>query len=81
MNVCMSLCVSVPYRSTHHSSDCYETFTSCSKHALSGFGNLKKLKTVLAGVPCVLIPGEHTFHPIAKKFSQVETMLAMVLEI
>ena len=37
----------VPYRSTHHSSDCDETFRSCCKHACSGFGNLK---IVLAGV-------------------------------
>ena len=41
----------------------------------------KKLKTVLDGVPGVLIPGAHTFHPITMKLSQVENMLAMILEI
>ena len=45
----------LPYRSTHHSSDCNETFTSCCKHARGGFGNVKKFKIVLAGVPGVAL--------------------------
>ena len=77
----MNVCVSVPYRSPHRSSDCDETFTSCCKHARSGFGNLKNLEIVLVGVPDVALPGAHTIHPIAMKLSQVVNMLAMVLEI
>ena len=30
----------VALKSTHHSSDCDETFTSCFKHARRGFGKL-----------------------------------------
>ena len=30
-----------PYRSTHRSSDCDETSTSCCKHAHGGFEHLK----------------------------------------
>ena len=51
----MSVCVCVPYRSTFRSSDCDETFTSYCKHSRGGFGNLKNLKTVLAGVPGVAL--------------------------
>ena len=36
-----------PHKSTHRSSDCDETFTSCCKHARDGFEN-KKIKIVLA---------------------------------
>ena len=75
MNV--RLCVSVPYRSTHCSSDCDETFTSC-KHARVGFGNKKN---VLAGVTGVALQGARTIHPIAMKLSQVVNMPAVILEI
>ena len=63
------MCVSVPYRSTHRSSDCNETFTSCCKHDRSGLGNFIKLKIVLAGVPGVALSlQEHiTVHPIVTK--------------
>ena len=93
-----------------NSSDCDDTFTSCCTHARGGFGNLRKLKTVLAAVSCVALhsdldeilhiwpskqeinhsrgarcctlpTGAHIFHPIAMKLSQVENMLAMILEI
>ena len=43
------------YRSIQQSSDCDETFTGCWKHARGGFGNLRKLKIVLAGVSCVAL--------------------------
>ena len=56
-----------PFRSTHHSSDCNETFTSC-KHARNDFGNIKKLKILLTGVPSVALPGAHTIHPIKKTY-------------
>ena len=52
----MSVCVSVPYRSPHRSSDWNETFTSCCKHSRGGFGNLKNLKIVLAGTPVLHFP-------------------------
>ena len=80
--VCLSVCVSVPYRSPHRSSDCDDTFTSCCKHPRDGFGNLKNLKIVLAGVPDVCPIGAHSVHPIAMKVSQVVgNMLAVVLKI
>ena len=47
----MNVSMFVPYRSSHRSSDCDETFTSCCKRARGGFGNLENLKIVLAGVP------------------------------
>ena len=47
----MSVSFFVPYRTTHPSSDCEETFTSCCKHVLGGFGSLNNIKNVLAGVP------------------------------
>ena len=72
----------LPYRSIHSSSDCDETFTSCCKHPRGGFGNLKNLKIVLAGVPGVALSGAHTFHPIEMKLSQVVvTIPGVVLEI
>ena len=55
LSVCVCVCVCVPYRSTHRSSDCDESFTSCYKHSRGGFGNLKNLKIVLAGVPGVAL--------------------------
>ena len=42
----------VPYRSTHCSSDCDESFTGCCKHARGGFGNFK---IVQAGVLSVAL--------------------------
>ena len=54
-SVCLSVCMCVPYRSPHRSSDCDETFTSCCKNSRGSFGNLKKFKIVLAGVPGVAI--------------------------
>ena len=45
----------LPYRSTHRSSDYDETSKSYCKHARGGFGNLKNLKIVLAGVPGVAL--------------------------
>ena len=48
-----------PYRGIHRLSDCDETFTSYWKHARDGFGNLKNVKIVLAGVPGVALQ-EHT---------------------
>ena len=51
-----------PYKSTRRSSDCDETVRNCCKHARGGFGNLKKLKIVLAGVSGVALSlQEHTF--------------------
>ena len=44
-----------PYRVIHRSSDCNETFTHCCKHCCGGFGNLKNLKIIPAGVPGVVI--------------------------
>ena len=46
----------VPYRSPHRSSDCDETSISCCKYSRGGFGNLKNLKIVLAGVPVLHFP-------------------------
>ena len=72
----------VPYRSTHGSSDCDETFTSCCKHDRGCFQNLKNLKILLAGVPGVPLPGAYNFHLIAMKLSQVVVnMIVVVLEI
>ena len=45
----------LPYRSIEYSSDCDETFTSCWKYAGGGFGNLRKLKIILAEVSCVAL--------------------------
>ena len=68
-------------RSTHPSSDCDETCISC-KHARNGFGKIKILKIILTGVPIVVLPGAHSFHPIALRLLQVVlNMLEMVLEI
>ena len=57
----------LPQRSTHHSSDCDETFTSC-KHARGGFGNLKNFKIGLAGVPCAALHFDldEIFHKLMK---------------
>ena len=59
-----------PYRSIRHSSDYDVTFKSCCKHARDGFGNLKNLKIVLAGVPGVALSvQEHTpFIPLQRNF-------------
>ena len=78
MSVCLCVCLSVPYRSPHRSSDCDETFTSCCKYSRGCFGNLKNLKIVLARVPGVALPEAHTIQPIAMKLSQVVNMLGMV---
>ena len=43
--------VHFPYRGIHRSFDCDETFTSYWKLGRGGFGNLKSVKIVLAGVP------------------------------
>ena len=43
------------YRRIHHSFYCDETLTSCWKRARGDFGNLRKLKIVLAGVSCVAL--------------------------
>ena len=56
----------LPYRITHRSSDKRRNCTSCCKLASVDFGNLKKLKNVLDGVPCVSLQSEldeilHTF--------------------
>ena len=51
------------------------------EHARGGFGNLRKLKIVIAGVLGVFIQVAHTFHPIAMKLSQVVNMPAVVLKI
>ena len=54
-------CLCVPYRNTHRSSDWNETFTSSFERVRAGFGNLKKLKFVLAGVSGVALSlQEHT---------------------
>ena len=63
-------------RSTHHSSDCDETFTSYWKHARAGFLILKILKTVLAGVSGVAL---HSDCDVT--FKVVVNMLLVVLEI
>ena len=39
----LCVCVCVPYRSIHRSSDCDGTFTSCCKHARGGSGNINNL--------------------------------------
>ena len=73
-----------PYKSTHRSSDCDETFRNCCTHACGGIRNLKNLKIVLGGVSGVaLFPrGAHTVHAIAMKLLQVVgNMLKVVLEI
>ena len=83
MNFCVSVCVSVPYRSTHRSSDCDETFTSCCKHSRGSFGN-KKIKNCTSRDTrcCPFSTGAHTVHPIAMKLSQIiVNMLAVVSEI
>ena len=49
------MCVCVSYRNTHRSSDCDETFVSCSQHAHVGFGDVKNFKITLAGVPSVAL--------------------------
>ena len=47
----------LPYQehTVQRSSNCDETFTSCWIHGRGGFGNLRKLKTVLAAVSCVAL--------------------------
>ena len=72
----MSVCVSVPYRSTHNSSDCDETFTSlCPRWKFKKF---TRWSTRSFTFPV----GAHTVHPIAMKRSQViDNLLVVVLKI
>ena len=42
----MNVCLYVPYRSPHRSSDCDETLTSYCKHVRGGFRNLENVKIV-----------------------------------
>ena len=73
-----------PYKSKHHSSVCDETFTNSCKYTHGGFGNLKNLKIVLAGVLNVAL-GAHIVHPFAMKLSQVlvnmPTVVLVILKI
>ena len=71
------------YRSTHRSSDCAETFTSCCKHVRGGVGNLKIKNCTSRSTRCCTFPrGAYTAHAIVMKLSQVVgNMLAVVLKI
>ena len=53
---------------------CDETFTRCCKHPCGGFGNLKKLTIVLAGVPGVCPTGAYSVH-VMKLSKLLETCL------
>ena len=53
LHIKINVGVSVPYRSTHRSSDYDETFTNCWERARGDFRNKKKI--VLAGVSGVAL--------------------------
>ena len=61
-----------PYKVTHDPFDYDECFTSYSKHTRGGFGNLKNVKIVLAGVPGVALQ-EYT--PLIRLRSNFQKLL------